>query len=144
MKDFDYDLYLMEEQAYLEDNKDIFVFANPHPDGCLVGDCVKRAITIVTDIDYKDVAINLNRYKKVSKAKVFNETKNWTKYLVSEHKAIKLSGFNNMKLGDFAKANPKGRYIVKVRKHCVAVINGKVYDTWNSSFKAVCQVFKIK
>ncbi len=144
MKDFDYDLYLAEEQQYLEDNKDLFVFSNPHPEGCLVGDCVKRAITIATNSNYQDVALGLNRFKRLINAKKFNERKNWIKYLLEQYKATKLNGYKNIKLGDFAKANPQGNYIIKVRKHCVAVVNGKVYDTWNSSFKAVCQVFKVK
>lgn len=32
----------------------------------------------------------------------------------------------------FAKAHPKGTYIVTVAHHVVAVVDGKYYDTWDS------------
>jgi hypothetical protein len=144
MNEFDYAAYLQEEQEYLNSNKDLFVFNNPHPQQLLVSDCVKRSITIATNSNYEDIALALNRFKKLTKTKKFNERKNWVKYILKEHKATKVVGFNNMKLGEFAKQNPNGSYVVSVRKHCVAVVNGKIHDTWNCSFKAVCQIFKIK
>jgi hypothetical protein len=144
MNNFDYELYLQEQEDYLDANKDLFVFDNPHPQGLLVADCVKRAITIATNSQYEQIALALNRHKKSTNAKTFNQSKNWINFIVQNYQAEKLTGFQRLKLGEFAKQNPNGTYIVKVRRHCVAVVNGKIHDTWNSSFKAVCQVFKIK
>lgn len=34
---------------------------------------------------------------------------------------------------DFARENPKGRYILALHGHVVPIINGVLYDTWDSS-----------
>jgi len=140
---FDYDEYLAQEKQYKEDNAHIYTFLNPHPDGKLVGDCVKRAIYIASDMEYNDVKIELNRYKKITKTKSFNERKNWVPFVEKVLKAVKLTGYMNMKIGDFAKLGLEGTYIIKCRKHTVCVKDGMLFDTWNSSFKAINRIWKV-
>jgi len=67
----------------------MFVKTNPHPQGKLVGDCVKRAITIASEINYHDVAIMLNRFKKESGGSKFNSNENWKQ----AYKSAKENGF---------------------------------------------------
>lgn len=43
----------------------------------------------------------------------------------------------------FAECNPEGIFIVLVRSHLVAVINGKIIDTWDSSGRAVEIAYRI-
>lgn len=43
----------------------------------------------------------------------------------------------------FAECNPEGIFIVLVRSHLVAVINGKIIDTWDSSDRAVEIAYRI-
>jgi len=65
-------------------------YTNPHPlgkDG--LRDCVKRAITLATGNDYLEVQKELNRYKKVTGAKVYNDQINWQPYLERELGAIR-------------------------------------------------------
>jgi len=140
---FNYKEYLEEQQLYLIDNDFLFVFTNPHPQQKIVGDCVKRAITLCSGLDYKEVQLELNRYKTVTKAKYFNEDKNWTPYVEKVLKWKKLDGFRNMKVGEFAKKNPKGTYLISVRKHLTTVKDGKVLDTWNCSYKAIGKVWAV-
>jgi hypothetical protein len=140
---FNYEEYLSDQKSYLEENSHIYEFTNPHPDNKLVGDCVKRAITICSNMDYQSVQIELNRYKKVTKAKVFNENKNWVPFIEKFLNWKKIQGFQNMKVGDFAKANPKGTYFISVRKHTTTVKDGKVLDTWNCSYKAINRIWKV-
>lgn len=141
---FDYNEYLKEQDQYLIENEHLFEYVNPHPQGKLVGDCVKRAITLASNRDYKEVQLELNRYKKVTKAKKFNEDKNWVKYVERKMMWQKLSGYRNMKVGEFAKMHPKGTYLLTTRKHLTTVKDGKVLDTWNPSFKAIGRVWKVK
>lgn len=141
---FDYELYLLEEKAYKEQNADLFQYTNPHPQGCLVGDCVKRAITIATGTDYNQVSLELNRHKKLTGAKVFNENKNWESYVTKVAKAKKVTGWANTKVGEFCKQNKTGRFILSIRKHVVAVVDGKILDTWNCSYKAIGKVYKVE
>ena len=44
----------------------MYQYYNAHPKGLLVGDCVKRAITVATQMDYMEVQRALNRHKKVT------------------------------------------------------------------------------
>ena len=141
---FDYNEYLKEQEQYLEENIDIYQYSNPHPDLKVVGDCVKRAITLSGNYDYKDVQLELNRYKKITKAKSYNERKNWVPYIEKVLGWEKLTGYQNIKVGEFAKDNPKGTYIIKVRGHLTTVKDGKVLDTWNCSYKAINRVWEVK
>ena len=140
---FDYEEYLEQEKMYHEENPELFVYYNPHPEGKEVNDCVKRSLTKATGKDYKEIQLELNRYKKITKAKTFNERKNWVPFVEKVIKAKKLSGYLNMKIGEFCKENPKGTYIIKCRKHTVTVVDGKIYDTWNSTFKAINRVWEV-
>jgi hypothetical protein len=144
MKMFDYQDYKEQEELYLSKNKDLFVYQNPHPQNKNVGDCVKRAITIATSMDYKTVQLRLNRYKKITRSYDFNEDKNWVPFVEKELGAKKLSGYHNIKIGDFAKLNLKGKYIIRCRGHVTCIINGKVYDTWNCSFKAINRIWMVE
>jgi hypothetical protein len=141
---FNYEEYLLEQQQYLEQNIDIYKYNNPHPDNKDVGDCVKRAITICSNMDYSTVQIELNRYKKITNTQKFSHNKNWTPYVEKVLRWEKISGFLNMKVGEFAKQHPEGTYLISVRKHLTAVVDGVVYDTWNCSFKAINRVWKVK
>ena len=49
-----------------------FKRTNPHPQGLRVGDCVKRACVLASGINYHDIAIMLNRYKKETGSVKFN------------------------------------------------------------------------
>jgi hypothetical protein len=144
MEIFEYEQYLMEQESYIENNKYLFIYTNLHPNECLVGDCVKRAIAMASGIDYKEVALELNRHKKITKTKVYNENKNWESYVKTKLQGTKLPQWRNVKVGEFAKQNPKGKFIIGIRKHLTAVVNGKIYDTWNCSFKAINKVWSIK
>ena len=141
---FDYNEYLIEQEHYLQQNINIFSYTNPHPNNKSVGDCVKRAIALSGDYDYNEVQLELNRYKKITKSKKFNENKNWLPYIEKELGWEKLTGYQNMKVGEFAKEHSTGTYLISVRKHLTTVKDGKVLDTWNCSFKAINKVWKVK
>lgn len=122
----------------------MFVKTNPHPQGKLVGDCVKRAITIASEINYHDVAIMLNRFKKESGGSKFNSNENWKPFVEQV-----LLGRKNK--GDMQHEFYGGRYtvddwaqwwefdkaILRLSKHLVATKNGNYYDTWDCGYKSV-------
>src|SRR5690554_3602638 len=116
-----------DEMDYdVRENKltEIYQYYNPHPRKKLVGDCVKRAITKAYNMDYMEVQRGLNRYKTTSKASVYNERRNWIPYIERELNALNIKGYNNMRVWDFARKHPKGTYILTVRKHAVAIVDG--------------------
>ena len=44
---------------------------------------------------------------------------------------------------EFAKAHPKGRYVVSVSGHWTTCINGIVYDTWDCSKEQVLSYYEV-
>lgn len=47
------------------------------------------------------------------------------------------AGSKRPTVDEFAKAHPKGTFIVSVAHHVVAVVDGKYYDTWDSGYKSM-------
>ena len=127
----------------------MYQFLNVHPQGKLVGDCVKRAITKATGMDYHEVQLELNRHKKVTGAKTFNEDKNWKSYVanVLDGKWISFpahKGLARMNGERFCKAFPKGNYILSMAGHLSCCVDGVIYDTWDPSSRCVYGCYEIK
>lgn len=112
----------------------MFVYFNPNPDKRLVGDCVVRAICKLTDQDwdttYLEVcACGLMLHNMPSGNDVWD-------------KCLRLKGFTRTALpdtcpdcytvSDFCEEHPKGKYVLAIGTHVVAVDNGDYYDTWDS------------
>lgn len=118
------------------------------------GDCVTRAIAIVTGKPYKEVydAINdLSKNKKLGFRKVKTAYgTNYEKVSASRTGVIKevyreylfsigWTWVPTMQVGQGCKVHlrgdelPAGRIIAKVSKHLVAVINGVIHDTYDCS-----------
>lgn len=126
----------------------MYQFLNIHPKGKLVRDCVKRAITKATDMDYHTVSLELNRLKKETDCSAFNDRKNITAYM-QKHGYIKLSfpavrGEPRMSGEGFCQEYSKGRYILNMAGHLTCCIDGIIYDTWDCSQKCVYNAWKIK
>ena len=125
----------------------MYVFLNVRPDGKFVGDCVKRASCVAFNMPYKEVTRELNRYKKVTGAKTFNDTNNCEPYVekVLNGKLMKFpatKGEARMNGERFCKAYPKGRYILRMAGHWSACVNGVILDTWDCSEKCVYKAWR--
>jgi hypothetical protein len=111
----------------------VFIRYNGNPCGKETGDCVIRAIQIVTGKTWYQVYAGLCVQGRFSCGwGNFNEI--WSDYLT-------YLGFDRHGLpwnpaytvGDFARDHPQGAYIIGTGKHAVAVVDGNVIDSWNSS-----------
>lgn len=127
----------------------MYRFYNAHPEGKLVNDCVKRAITLATNMDYNEVKRQLNRYKKITGAATFNEKKNCYPFVEKVLNGQKISfpavkGKLRMNGERFCIAYPKGRYILSMAGHWSCCVDGVIYDTWDCSQKCVYQAWEIK
>lgn len=127
----------------------MYTFYNPHPQGKLVSDCVKRAITKATGKPYHDVQLELNRYKKITGSARFNDNTNWKPYVEKVLKDEKISfpavaGKPRMNGERFCKAYPTGTYLLRMAKHLVCCIDGVLYDTWDSSECCVYNAWRIR
>lgn len=121
------------------------------------GDCVTRAIVIITGKPYKEIYDTINQIikkPKIKKAKnCFILTLPWekkdNKYSARTgiprkvyDKYLKSLGYewiSTMGIGTGCKVHlnpnelPKGRLIIRLSKHLTAVIDGVIYDTFDCS-----------
>ena len=127
----------------------MFEYYNPHPQQKLVGDCVKRALTKATGLDYKEVSRQLNRFKKRYNADGFNDwRRNVVPFMVEELKATKISypaeaGKPRMTGNTFALTHRIGTYVLQMAGHVVCCKNGHLYDTWDCGDKCVYTAYRI-
>ncbi len=126
----------------------MYQYYNAHPKGLLVGDCVKRAITVATQMDYMEVQHALNRHKKVTGAKKFNSDYNPHSYVETVLHGVKMSfpakkGQVRMNGDRFCKAYPKGHYILNMAGHWSCCVDGVIYDTWDCSEKCVYTAYQV-
>lgn len=117
----------------------MFVFDNPHPEQKRVGDCIKRSIVIATGINYRDITIMLNRWKKLSGDRDY-----WKSFIETVLGGHKNKGDmqhefygRRYTVKEFASYwNPKTA-ILRCAGHLVTCKNGDYYDTWDSGEKGV-------
>lgn len=106
-----------------------WVYHNANIDGNHISDCVTRAITTATGIDYPEI-----RKKLFHISKLFNCSKLCP--ACYRHLLENVFGFIEVDcLGDsvkeFADKHPKGVYILRVPSHLTTIIDGCLYDTFN-------------
>ena len=110
----------------------MYKYYNPHPKGLSTDDCVKRAIVVVTGMDYAKVQRELNEYKTVTGAKSFNSIKN-LRYVEDVLRAK----------NKFCRKYPRGRFILDMVGHWSACVDGCIYDTWDCSKKKVNFAYEV-
>ena len=109
------------------------------------GDCVCRAISIATEKPYREVYDLINEYGKkerTGKRKRGKSNARTGVYKETIRKIMESFGWKwvpTMQIGSGCKVHlredelPKGRLVVNVSKHTVAVIDGVLHDTYDSS-----------
>lgn len=109
------------------------------------GDCVCRAIAIAVERPYQEVYDLINEFaknertgkRKTDKSSARNGVYKGTIHKIMEHYGWKWTP--TMLVGQGCKVHlksdelPAGRLVVSVSKHCTAVINGVINDTYDCS-----------
>lgn len=111
-----------------------FVFKNPNPKNNLVGDCVIRAISILTNKSWEDVYIEIVTYG-YDMHDMPSSNAVWIAYLRSEgfkKYIISNSCPDCYTIRQFTEDNPHGKFLLATGSHVVTVIDGNYYDTWDS------------
>lgn len=116
-----------------------------------VGDCVKRALSYAYGVDYDEISRQLNRMKGETSSDLFNENKNWRRFLY-KNKGFMLpdKDYKGITEAEFCEKYPHGVYVCltgkKVDKssHLVCIFNGDIIDSWNSSNYVVIEAYEIK
>lgn len=126
-----------------------FIYSNPNTRDKKVGDCVKRALTIASGINYHDIEVMLNRFKKITHSKKYNDEDNWRGFVTH---VLLGSDSGNMQFVNHGKRYTVEEYsricdcraIMQVAKHLVACDGkGNYLDTWQSGEKSIYKVYKL-
>lgn len=112
----------------------MFVEYNPNPSEKRANDCVIRAICKAMDMDWKTVYMKLCM-KGLELLDWPHANYVWGEYLLD-------NGYSRYiipntcpacyTVADFAADHPRGTYILGTGEHCVTVVDGDWYDTWDS------------
>lgn len=111
-----------------------YVFYNPNPSYKKVGDCVIRAVSMLTNQDWETTytGIALQGYKMhdmPSSNHVWGEylyAKGFTRHVISN---LCPSCYT---VNDFCEDNRTGKYLLATGSHVIAVVAIDYYDTWDS------------
>lgn len=122
----------------------MFVFYNPNPQNKLVGDCVIRAVAKLTDKSWEDAYVDVV-LQGFSMHDMPSANNVWGTYL-KEH------GYKQTLLPDvcpdcytvtdFCRDYPKGKYLLAIGTHVVAVEDGDYFDTWDSGNEVPIYYFR--
>lgn len=111
----------------------MYVEFNGNPCGKRTGDCVIRAISIAENTSWRKVylALCVEGYDSCTFG---DDNKTWEGYLKNiGYRRFNLPDNKSYKLSDFANSHKSGTYIVGTGTHAVAVVNGDIIDSWDSS-----------
>ena len=114
----------------------MFKYYNPNPiKNNRVGDCVVRAISKVLNQSWEETYIELCLLGYIFGEWGSNNAV-WNTYL--KRKGFKRNVISDdcpdcYTLEDFCNEHPQGSYIIGTGTHCIAIIDGTIFDTWNSS-----------
>lgn len=118
-----------------------FHFYNANPKDKRTGDCVLRAICTALEQSWEQTLDDLVEVAKKYKL-MPDDDSCYKKYLKAKgwvmQKQPKKADNTKYTGEEFCKKHKKGTIIAHIGgHHIVVIINGKIYDTWNSSYKTI-------
>ena len=113
----------------------MFIRYNPNPTGRNVGDCAVRAVAKALRTDWENayLLIAKNGFMMCdmpSSDSVWGSVMRRNGFFRS---AIPNSGPDCYTAADFCKDHPSGTYVLGFGGHVATVVDGDLYDSWNSS-----------
>lgn len=108
-----------------------YAFFNANPAGNMTSDCVIRAISLVTGMDWDTIYMRL--MLKGYELKVLPDVNQVWGAFLKENGFVRYVIPNTCPdcytIADFVKDNPQGTFLVATDAHVVGVKDGKYYDT---------------
>ena len=112
-----------------------FIRYNPNPTGRNVGDCSVRAVAKALKIDW-ETAYGLIAANGYAMGDMPSSDSVWGSVLRQNgfyRQAIPNKCPDCYTARDFCRDNPYGTYVLGFGGHVATVVNGDLYDSWNSS-----------
>lgn len=122
-------------QKYLKWRSLMWIKYNPNPTGRNVGDCAIRAIAKALDIDWENayMLVVANGYEM---GDMPSSDSVWGSVLRQSgfyRKAIPNRCPDCYTVEDFCRDNPAGVFVLGFGGHVATVVDGNLYDSWDSS-----------
>lgn len=108
---------------------------NPNPKGNRVGDCVVRAISKALDQPWEDTYIDLTIQGYIM-GDLLSSNAVWGAYLKAKgfvRDVISTDCEDCYTVADFCDNVSRGTFVLGTGSHAVCVIDGIIYDSWDSS-----------
>ena len=114
-----------------------YVYYNPNPNGKNVGDCVIRAISKATNMDWESVytGICVTGYFMCDMPSANCVWGAYLRYNGFVRDVVPNECPECYSVADFAREHPQGTYILALTGHVVCVKDGDWYDSWDSGDK---------
>lgn len=113
----------------------VYVHYNPNPSGRNVGDCSVRALTKALDMDWETAYASATA-NGFAMNDMPSSNSVWGAVL-RQHGFYRDVVPNTCPIcytaEDFCHDHPKGTYVLCFDRHTAAVVDGKLYDSWDSS-----------
>lgn len=113
----------------------MWVLYNPNPAGRQVGDCAVRALTKALNIDW-ETAYALMSNNGFNMCDMPSSDGVWGAVL-RQHGFYRYAVSNGCPycytVTDFCRDHEKGTYVLGFGGHCAAVVDGDLFDSWDSS-----------
>lgn len=115
-----------------------YKYYNANPFNNRSSDCTIRAISLLTGESWDDIYIDLSLQGFLMKDMMASNHV-WGSYLsnLGYVKSTCSSYGGCLKISEFAKEFPKGKFLLCTGSHVVALIDGVYYDTWDSGDEVV-------
>lgn len=122
----------------------MYSYYNPNPQSRRVGDCVVRAISKATNKAWEETYIELCLLGYIM-GDLPSSNKVWDSYLKTQgfvRDIISADCPSCYTINDFCEEYPQGIYVIGTGTHAVAVVDGVIYDTWQSGDETPIYFYK--
>jgi len=118
---------------------------NAHPKGIKTTDCVVRAISKATNIEYMECRRKLNQLKRDWGFTSYKDTKFLYKYFEGYPRLIfkAVRGEPRLKGSDFTNLHPVGTFVLKMAGHVTICIDGVILDIWDCTYRSVYTAWEV-
>lgn len=118
----------------------MYKYINKNPYGNNIGDCVIRAISILTNRSWRSTYDELS-HMAGDVGLMFDDVDFVEDYLDERYDR---ECHYSKTVGEFAREYPRGRYAVTMNNHITAIIDGVIYDTFDPSNRVMRCAWRIE